>query len=91
VALVVGPAAAVVAQQARALQLGTIPVLIVAAAVAAGVAVLAARLRPSAFLGEHGTWAVGQGLQLLRRGPRRRAKTAAPSEELAPVGEATSK
>lgn len=90
VALVVGPAAAVVAHQARALHLGTIPVLIVCAAVAAGTTVLAARLRPSAFLGEHGTWAVDHGLRLLRRGSRRRA-AAARSDELAPVGEATSK
>jgi O-antigen/teichoic acid export membrane protein len=91
VALVVGPAVAVVAHQARALHLGTVPVLIVCAAVAAGTTVLAVRLRPNAFLGEHGTWAVDHGLRLLRRGSGRRTTTASRSDELAPVGEATSK
>jgi O-antigen/teichoic acid export membrane protein len=92
-ALVVGPAAAIVAHQARGLELGTVPVLIVSGLAAAGTAVVAARLRPTAFLGVHGTWAVGHGLQLLRRGPRRPAKAAAAarSEELAPAAEANSK
>jgi PST family polysaccharide transporter len=95
-ALVAGLGAGLAAHQARTSHLGAIPVLIAAGAAAVLVALVAARLRPGLFLGEHGTWAVGHGLQLLRRGKRRKARAArtgdlAPAEELAPAAEANSK
>ncbi|HWB41843.1 MAG TPA: lipopolysaccharide biosynthesis protein, partial [Gemmatimonadales bacterium] len=95
-AMVAGLGAGLAAHQARAAHLAAIPVLIVAGAAAALAALVAARLRPGLFLGEHGTWAVGHGLQLLRRGKRRKARAAragdlAPAEELAPAAEANSK
>ena len=92
VTIVVGPAAAVIAQQARGLEVGAVPVLMVSGLVAAGTALVATRLGPGLFLGPHGLWAVNNGLRLLRRGPRRRAKAASGrGEELAPAAEANSK
>ena len=92
VTIVVGPAAAVIAQQARGLEVGAVPVLMVSGLVAAGAALVATRLGPGLFLGPHGLWAVNNGLRLLRRGPRRRAKAASGrGEELAPAAEANSK
>ena len=88
--VVVGLAAAAAAHQARQLHLGTIPVLAVSGLAAALAAALVGRLRPALFLGPHGTWVVAQGLRLVRRGSRRRAR-AARGDELAAAGEANVK
>jgi len=61
--------------------------LLLAAAVAA---VGAGWLRPSVFLGPHGTWARSQAEQLLQ-GARRRAEGKVQMEELAGLGEGSSR
>jgi O-antigen/teichoic acid export membrane protein len=90
-AVVIGLAAALAARQGRTAQLGDVPVLVLSGLAAALAAVLAGRLRPGLFLGPHGTWAVQQGVQLLRRGRHRRTRAAARTDDLAPVGEVHTK
>jgi PST family polysaccharide transporter len=89
-AAVVGAPAAVVTHWARAADLGTIPVLIVAGLAAVAVTLMASRLHPELFLGSHGIWAVSHAEELLRRGPRRAAASGAAGERLASAAEANS-
>ena len=91
-ALLVAGAALLGAEAARAARLGTLPVLLLAGVFAGGAALGGAWLRPAVFLGHHGVWALGEGVQLLRGRARRQARPAGPDpEDLAPVGEAGSK
>ena len=85
-AAVIGVAAMLAAEAARSAHLGKVPVVLVAALVAATTALAASRLRPQLFLGQHGTWATRQGTALLRG----RAGRGAPAEAdgLAPAGKA---
>jgi hypothetical protein len=88
-ALVIGAAAQGAAEVARSARLGAVPLVAVAAVVALGAAVLAARMSPSLFLGAHGTWAWREGTALLRRRSRAGARPAASdAEHLAAAGKA---
>lgn len=91
--VVIAGAAAIGAQAGRSAHLGNVLVLATAGAAAALAATGAAWLRPSIFLGSHGTWALQQGDGLLRR--RRSARAAAATspevEALARAGDGRSK
>jgi O-antigen/teichoic acid export membrane protein len=89
-AALVGGAAAIGAHLGRSAHLGNIPVILLAALTAAVAAVGAGWLRPTVFLGPHGTWARGQAEQLVQ-GARGRAEGKVQMEELAGMGEGTSR
>jgi O-antigen/teichoic acid export membrane protein len=66
-AVLIGGAAAIVAQAARAAHIGNVPTLIAAGLAAAVVTYAATRIRSEVFLGPHGTWASRQVDGFLRR------------------------
>jgi hypothetical protein len=89
-AVVIGGAAAGGAGLGRLAQLGNVPILLVAAAVAALGAMAAMWLFPRLFLGSHGMWAYRESEALLRRRVRPRG-TASDVEGLAPAPKGSSK
>jgi hypothetical protein len=90
-AALVGGAAAVGAHLGRLAHLGNL-LVIVAAALTAALAIAAASwLRPAAFLGPHGTWARRQAEQLVQGARRGTPGKRVQMEELAGLGEGTSK
>jgi hypothetical protein len=91
-ALLVGGAAMAGAEAGRAAHLSKVPILIAAGLMAVLAAAAAAWLRPSLFLGHHGTWAYRQVEGLLRFRSRRVGRPeAAEADGLAPLEEANSK
>jgi hypothetical protein len=81
-AMTIAAAAAIVAQSARAADLGSLSVLMAAGLAAVAVTLTAYKMGPALFLGSHGTWAANHAEKLLRRGGSRRAE----GERLASLG-----
>jgi PST family polysaccharide transporter len=70
-AVLIGVTVALSVSAARLINLGSIPVLIVASLTAAAVTVVAGRLRGDLFLGSHGTWAARRTGEFFQQGYRR--------------------
>jgi O-antigen/teichoic acid export membrane protein len=91
-AAVLGAAAMIATEAARASHLGNISTLMAATVAAAAATYAAARPRPDLFLGPHGTWAVHRARELVQRVSLRRTPLpAAESDGLASAGESNRK
>jgi O-antigen/teichoic acid export membrane protein len=66
-ATLIGVTALAVAESARALHVGKLPLLVLASAVVVAVTGLALRFRPALFLGPHGTWVQERAADFVRQ------------------------
>jgi O-antigen/teichoic acid export membrane protein len=90
--LVIGAAAAPIAVLARSADLNAGLTLLGAGTAASLAAYVASRVWPTAFLGPHGSWALRQGEELVRRGARPGLRTGgAEPDALAPLAKGGSK
>jgi PST family polysaccharide transporter len=80
-AVLIGGTVAVAVEGARAIHLGSIPVLIAAACTAAAVFFAASRGWSDLFLGPHGTWASRRAGEFLRLGTQRMGRMRATDTE----------